>query len=87
MKITKIYYNFVQVSLGDEASEDYMVAEVGKPFLSYNGNDEYQDKKVINIKEHRPAGEGDKWFYDIELEDNKIVRVFNINSVFYSNAT
>jgi len=82
MKITKIYYNFVE---GEAGEGYYMVAEIGKPFSSY-GVDEYQDKKVINITEHRPAGEGDKWFYDIELEDNKIVRVFNINSVFYSNA-
>ena len=87
MKITKILYNFVQFQYENEAREDYMIAEVGKPFLSYDGWDEYQNKKVINITEHRPAGEGNKWFYDIELEDDKIIRVFNINSVFYSNAT
>jgi hypothetical protein len=85
--ITKIYYDFIQTQLGDEAGEDYMMAEVGKPFLSRNGNDDYNDKNVITITEHRPAGEGDKWFYDIELENHKIVRVFNINTVFYSNAT
>ncbi len=86
MEITKIYYDFIQTKFDDEIGEDYMIAEVGKPFLSKNGNDEYNNKEVISITEYRPAGEGDKWFYDIKLKNNNIVRVFNINTVFFSNA-
>lgn len=84
MKIQKLIYNFVQINLGDEAGEDYMVVTVGEPFKSYNGFNEYHNKKVLSIKEHRPAGEGDKWFYDIELENDKVVRVFNPNMVYYT---
>jgi hypothetical protein len=38
---------------------------------------------VIKIKEHRAAGEGDKWFYDVYFEDKHKERIFNINQVIY----
>jgi len=85
MKITKIYYDFIQTQSG--ACKDYMLAEVGKPFTSQNGSDEYNNVKVVSIQEHRAAGGDDKWFYDIKLENNNVVRIFNINTVFYQNAT
>jgi len=50
---------------------DYQVAEVGR-------------EEIVRIEEHRPAGEGDKWFFDIYLEDETIIRVFNINEVIYT---
>jgi hypothetical protein len=36
---------------------------------------------VISIEEHRPAGEGDKWFYDIICSDGRKVRLFDFSSV------
>jgi len=38
---------------------------------------------VINITEHRAQGEGDRWYYDVEL-NNLNIRVFNPVTVIYS---
>lgn len=38
---------------------------------------------VLEIKEHRPMGEGDKWFYDVFCED-KVVRIFNPMGVIFN---
>ena len=43
------------------------------------------ERSVIKIEEHRPDGEGDKWFYDIYFENGAVERIFNINSVIYDN--
>lgn len=29
------------------------------------------------IEEHRAAGEGDRWYYDIHLSDGEIIRIFD----------
>lgn len=36
-----------------------------------------------NIEEHPAMGEGDKWFFDVTLNDDSMVRIFNPNQVFY----
>jgi len=38
---------------------------------------------IVMIKEHKAAGEGDKWYYDILRIDGSIERVFNPNQVFF----
>jgi len=35
------------------------------------------EQSVTSIVEHRAAGEGDKWFYDVHIESGVIHRVFN----------
>jgi len=79
MEINKILYDFVQTQRGDEAGEDYMVAEVGKPFYVNN-----KASIVTKITEHRSVGPGDKWYYDIELKNGDKVRTFNPNTIFYT---
>ena len=39
------------------------------------------EQSVTKIVEHRPAGEGDKWYYDVHIESGVIHRVFNPLSV------
>lgn len=39
---------------------------------------------VIRIVEHAAAGEGDKWFYDVLFENDRVQRIFNPHEVFYS---
>lgn len=76
--INKLVYNWHQT--GDHQigfAEDFCIAEIGI--------ENYQTKKVVKeIIEHRPAGEGDKWFYDVFFEDNTEMRVFNPSLVFKS---
>lgn len=38
---------------------------------------------VMSIREHQAMGEGDRWFYDVEFEDGRIERIFNMDSVIY----
>jgi hypothetical protein len=38
---------------------------------------------VVEIKEHRAAGEGDKWYYDIIYENGEVLRTFNPYLVWY----
>ena len=38
---------------------------------------------IVEIKEHKAQGEGDKWFYDVIFEDGKIERLFSFNRVSY----
>jgi hypothetical protein len=74
MEINKIHYNWVFASDGRDSGEDYQVEQVGTK--NENG-------LPIAIEEHRPQGEGDKWFYDIVYDDGSMKRVFNPNQVFY----
>ena len=38
---------------------------------------EYQvGRNCVSIKEHYSAGEGDRWYYDIELINDKVLRIF-----------
>ncbi len=75
MIITKITYNWHQISDSNEAGEDYYTAEVGK--LTYG-----EKLEVKEIIEHCAAGEGDKWYYDVVFIDDTQMRVFNPNLVY-----
>ncbi len=70
MKIIQLIANWYATS---SIGEEYETYEVGK-----NG--------VVKITEHRPAGEGDKWFYDVmfdEIQRKGTKRIFNPNSVSF----
>ena len=54
-----------------ELGEDYEIFIVGRD-------------GVTQILEHRPQGEGDKWFYDVYFEKEGTRRIFNPNSVSYA---
>jgi hypothetical protein len=45
----------------------------------YNGETWWYKGKqgVTKIEEHSAQGEGDKWYYDIYVDDGKVIRVFN----------
>lgn len=47
--------------------------------------EEYEVGKngVLEILEHRPLGEGDKWYYYVSFEDRHWERIFNINRVYF----
>lgn len=51
-------------------SDEWITAHIGS-----NG--------VIEIVEHRSAGDGDRWFFDIVKEDHTVERVFNPHIAFY----
>ena len=38
---------------------------------------------VIEIVEHKAQGEGDKWYYDIEISGGEIIRKFSFKEVKY----
>ena len=40
--------------------------------------------KVISIEEHRPQGEGERWFHDVKFEDGRMERIFNPNKVYFN---
>lgn len=42
---------------------------------------------VTEITEHRPAGEGDRFFYDIHYANGITQRVFNPSNVFFAKET
>lgn len=73
--ITKIQYNWHQVGDNEGMGEDYEVESVG-------GICRHNKIEVKEIKEHRAAGEGDKWFYDVIFIDETEMRLFNPNLVF-----
>lgn len=76
-KIKKIKYNFVQTSDGETLGEDYDVAEVGVEIIYKPGN------KVKSIIQ---GEESDKTlFYYITMEDNSGIKIYNPNTVYYSN--
>ena len=64
----------------------YTTPENGEEFTSVTVGNVYQNGvAVTEIIEHNAAGEGDKWFYDINYSDGTTTRVFNPNAVFYSS--
>jgi len=79
MKIKRIDYNWSPggVSSREEFGDEYYTFEVGKQFVNR--------KEIIvrSIEEHCPAGEGDKWFYDVTLSDGSMQRIFNVNKVYF----
>lgn len=74
MKIKGIKYNW------------FATPENGEEFSSwFIGMNYRNDISVIKIKEHQPAGEGDKWYYDVFLSDGTMERIFNPNVVVFDN--
>lgn len=69
--ITRIDYNWRPVSDGEISGDDFELFQVGV-------ND------VSEIEEHRAAGEGDKWFYDINFTDGRTERIFNPNKIYFN---
>ena len=69
MKIKKLRYNWFYTT-GDDYGESYEVATVGKDGCS-------------QIDGHIP--QGDKHYFDIWMEDQTMIRVFNPNMVFYEH--
>ncbi len=70
MRIITLTTNWFSWNDGHESGEDCTTFEVGK-----NG--------VTKITEHQPAVEGDKWFYDVEFENQEMRRLFNPDSVSF----
>lgn len=57
-----------------ECAGGEIIYQVGKP--CHNG------LVVKMIGEHAPAGPGDCWFYDVIMQDESIIRVFNMTRLF-----
>lgn len=72
MTIKAIMYNWYSTP---ENGEEFTNRTVG---IIYHNN-----IKCDRITEHRAAGEGDKWYYDIHYSDGSMERIFNINQVYY----
>lgn len=57
-------------------------------------HDEYGNPQVITlkkngvkeIKQHSAQGEGDKWYYEVVFEDNKMLMIFDPKIVEYEKA-
>ncbi len=95
--VTEISYNWGYNELGEWCSrftvgKEYLqtdekpiqefVEGTARPGATINaGCKEIKMTKCLKIEEHRAAGDGDKWFYDVHFENGKIVRVFNPNTV------
>ena len=77
-EIIKIHYNWRMVSNGIESGEDYDVAEVGQLFDIYD-----ETSTVTKILEHKPINSNDKLYYDIYLENDQMIRIFNPNVIFF----
>lgn len=58
---------------------DWFYSSIGEEYQSYAVG----KRNVVEIKEHKALGEGDKWFYDVIFEDGSMERIFNPNRVFY----
>ena len=71
-KITGINFNW------------FSTPENGEEFSTRSVGDTIGDLKIDFIKEHPACGEGDKWYYDVMYSNGKIERIFNPNSVFFS---
>lgn len=44
---------------------------------------EPNENNVIEIAEHKAAGVGDRWFYDVRYENGRIERYFEFLSVVF----
>ncbi len=73
-KVIKVQYNYRQaVCDGSEVwPEDWDQANL-------------EDEDVLNINEHLPMGEGDRYYCDIEYQNGETHRVFNMNKIVYKN--
>jgi len=73
MSIIKLFYNWFATP---EFGEDYARAIVGEKFFG--------ESIVVKITEKNFQDYGDKFFYDIHLENGNVIRVFNPNTVYMS---
>ena len=48
-----------------------------KTLLTQRGVFYYAGENCDSIDEHQARGEGDKWYYDIRLDNGVIVRIFD----------
>lgn len=39
---------------------------------------------VTEIREHAAQGDGDRWFWDVHFDNNRVQRIFNPHLVFYA---
>ena len=60
-------------------THNWRQVEGGEDYDSYTVGNGY----VVEITEHRPAGEGDEFFYDVRFSDGAMVRLFNPNTVVF----
>jgi len=65
--IEKVIFNWFYTQ---EGGENYSIYQKGKD-------------GVVDIKEHVPEGEGDRWFYIVEFDNGIVRKIFNINEVVY----
>ncbi len=74
MKIESIIYNWFT---SNENGEEFTMKKVGI---------QYSRGICTKIEEHKPQGEGDRFYYDVYYQDGtreSAERIFNINSVIY----
>ena len=74
MEITTIVFNWFAIN-----------PESGEEFTSYKVGVDYRGRKVIEIIEHLPKGEGDRLWYDIIWDNGENERVFNPNQIFFTS--
>lgn len=74
MEIKKLHYNWFY---SNECGEEYDIAEVGSVCAR-------TQHLVVEIKEHRAQGDGDKWYYDVIYCNGSEMRVYNPNLVLRS---
>lgn len=68
-----IRFNYYPGSSDGQYSEQYQ-----ERILGHNG--------VIEIKEHSAQGDGDKWYWDVHYDNNRVERIFYPHQVFYSKS-
>ncbi len=69
MKIIQLLTNWYSFS-ADGGGEDCECYDIGK-------------KDVVEIIEHKPQGDSDRWFYDVKYNHGGVKRCFNPNSVSF----
>lgn len=74
--IIRIHFDWFYTPNGEEVN----TKEIGKTYGFKDGHGTIQ-RVVSSIEEHRAAGEGDKWYYDIHYTDGFMQRTFNPNQV------
>lgn len=75
MKVTNIRWNYcpnktIHGQYGDFIDESWESASI-------------DDRHVKHIEEHRPMGDGDKWFYDVYYDNGTMMRIFNVYIAYY----
>ena len=68
----------MEANSGDMKSRDIIKVLLSTGFLTVGC------EGVIKIKEHTPAGEGDKYYCDCYFTDGTAIRVFDIQHIYYS---